>query len=234
MKHGRWVSTHLHLSAAYLFVADEAAPLAARPGENTAVAWFPLAQIDEAHFGADDAYLYGKLAARAQARSAGFLLRLAQGNGEEVCIPIRMAARPRPNAALDMVRHQRFVSRRIHHKRRACDVCNAVFPCEHCIREPQRIVQNHGLLLCLTRIRRHIGLSLIHIYTYANKAAGIALFAFPFLYVCTDIWIAFSVIAIIAGIAAFEELIITLKCPDFVPDRKGLAIRSAGGRSGRQ
>ena len=44
-----------------------AAPLAARPGENTAVAWFPLAQIDEAHFGADDAYLYGKLAARAQA-----------------------------------------------------------------------------------------------------------------------------------------------------------------------
>ena len=43
---------------------------------------------------------------RAQARSAGFLLRLAQGNGEEVCIPIRMAARPRPNAALDMVRHQ--------------------------------------------------------------------------------------------------------------------------------
>ena len=94
---------------------------------------------------------------RAQARSAGFLLRLAQGNGEEVCIPIRMAARPRPNAALDMVRHQRFVSRRIHHKRRACDVCNAVFPCEHCIREPQRIVQNHSLLLCLTRIRRHIG-----------------------------------------------------------------------------
>ena len=67
VKHGRWVSTHLHLSAAYLFVADEAAPLAARPGENTAVTWFPLAQIDEAHFGADDAYLYGKLAARAQA-----------------------------------------------------------------------------------------------------------------------------------------------------------------------
>lgn len=67
VKHGRWVSTHLHLSAAYLFVADEAAPLAARPGENTAVAWFPLAQIDEAHFGAEDAYLYGKLAARARA-----------------------------------------------------------------------------------------------------------------------------------------------------------------------
>ncbi|MCI5915814.1 MAG: CDP-alcohol phosphatidyltransferase family protein [Christensenella sp.] len=72
------------------------------------------------------------------------------------------------------------------------------------------------------------------LHTYANKAAGIALFAFPFLYVCTDIWIAFSVIAIIAGIAAFEELIITLKCPDFVPDRKGLAMRSAGGRSSRQ
>ncbi len=72
------------------------------------------------------------------------------------------------------------------------------------------------------------------LHTCANKAAGIALFAFPFLYVCTDIWIAFSAIAVIAGIAAFEELIITLKCPDFVPDRKGLAMRSAGRRSGRQ
>ena len=72
------------------------------------------------------------------------------------------------------------------------------------------------------------------LHTCANKAAGIALFAFPFLYVCTDIWIAFSAIAVIAGIATFEELIITLKCPDFVPDRKGLAMRSAGGRSGRQ
>lgn len=66
VKHGKWINTHLHLSVAYLLVADEAAPLAICPGENTAVAWFPIAQIDEAHFSPDDVYLYGKLAARAR------------------------------------------------------------------------------------------------------------------------------------------------------------------------
>ena len=34
VKHGRWVSTHLHLSAAYLFVADEAARLPPAPART--------------------------------------------------------------------------------------------------------------------------------------------------------------------------------------------------------
>lgn len=67
MKHGRWVNAHLHFSAAYLFVADENAPLSICPGENLAVAWLPVGEIDAAHFDADDVYLYGKLAARARA-----------------------------------------------------------------------------------------------------------------------------------------------------------------------
>ena len=67
IKHGRWVNAHLHLSAAYLFVADETAQLRVCPGENLAVGWLPVAEIDAAHFDADDVYLYGKLAARARA-----------------------------------------------------------------------------------------------------------------------------------------------------------------------
>ena len=66
VKRGQWVNARLHLSAAYLLVADEDAPLAVRPGENTAVGWLPLSEIDAAHFDADDVYLYGKLAARAR------------------------------------------------------------------------------------------------------------------------------------------------------------------------
>lgn len=66
-KNGRWVNAHLHLSAAYLFVAEEGAPLSVRPDENTAVGWLPLADIDEAHFDANDVYLYAKLAAKAKA-----------------------------------------------------------------------------------------------------------------------------------------------------------------------
>ena len=67
IKHGRWVNAHLHLSAAYLFVADETAQLCVCPGENLAVGWLSVAEIDAAHFDADDVYLYGKLAARARA-----------------------------------------------------------------------------------------------------------------------------------------------------------------------
>lgn len=67
IKRGKWVNAHLHLSAAYLFVADVKDPLTVRPGENTAVGWLPIKDIDLAHFDKDDVYLYGKLAARAKA-----------------------------------------------------------------------------------------------------------------------------------------------------------------------
>ena len=39
-KRGVYVSSHLHLNVTYLIEADDAGPLAAKPDENKAVAWF--------------------------------------------------------------------------------------------------------------------------------------------------------------------------------------------------
>ncbi len=66
MKKGKWVNAHLHLTTAYLFLADENAPLWVKEDENTAVAWLPFSFINEDHFDAEDVYLYGKLARRAK------------------------------------------------------------------------------------------------------------------------------------------------------------------------
>lgn len=41
-KHGRYVSSHLHLNVTYLLEADPAAPVRRKPDENSAVAWFGL------------------------------------------------------------------------------------------------------------------------------------------------------------------------------------------------
>ena len=43
-KRGRYVSSHLHLNVTYLLEADPAAPVRIRPGENSRVGWFPLAE----------------------------------------------------------------------------------------------------------------------------------------------------------------------------------------------
>lgn len=42
-KHGRYVPSHLHLNLTYLLEAEEDQPLLVCEAENTAVAWFPLA-----------------------------------------------------------------------------------------------------------------------------------------------------------------------------------------------
>lgn len=41
-KRGSYVSSHLHLNATYLLMADEAAHLTVKPDENSGVAWFSL------------------------------------------------------------------------------------------------------------------------------------------------------------------------------------------------
>ena len=41
-KHGRYVSSHLHLNVTYLLEADLAAPIRPKPDENSQVAWFPV------------------------------------------------------------------------------------------------------------------------------------------------------------------------------------------------
>ena len=47
-KHGRYVSSHLHLNVTYLLEADPAAPLRCKPDENSRVGWFSLEDAIEA------------------------------------------------------------------------------------------------------------------------------------------------------------------------------------------
>lgn len=39
VKHGKWVSAHLHLNVAYIFYADDTKPIRNKPDENSAVCW---------------------------------------------------------------------------------------------------------------------------------------------------------------------------------------------------
>lgn len=47
IKHGKYVSSHLHLNVTYLFEADPGQSLAIRPDENSGVAWFPVSDLPE-------------------------------------------------------------------------------------------------------------------------------------------------------------------------------------------
>lgn len=53
VKNKRYVSSHLHISVAYLMEADENEPLFVKPDENSDVKWIPIDEIDvhsnEAH-----------------------------------------------------------------------------------------------------------------------------------------------------------------------------------------
>ncbi len=46
-KKGQYVSAHLHLSVAYLLIADEGEPLAINPKENSGVQWIPVSQASQ-------------------------------------------------------------------------------------------------------------------------------------------------------------------------------------------
>lgn len=40
IKHGKYVSSHLHMNVTYLIEADEAAPLSIKPDENSGISWY--------------------------------------------------------------------------------------------------------------------------------------------------------------------------------------------------
>ncbi|MCL2571976.1 MAG: NUDIX domain-containing protein [Defluviitaleaceae bacterium] len=67
IKRGKYVNSHLHLSVAYLFVADEDASRVIKPDENSGVEWFPVSDIVEGVFTDRDVYLYKKLVEQARA-----------------------------------------------------------------------------------------------------------------------------------------------------------------------
>lgn len=65
MRRGKYVSTHLHLSIAYLLIASEAEVLIVNEDENSDVRWIDIDKINSKYFGIHDAYLYNKLIKRA-------------------------------------------------------------------------------------------------------------------------------------------------------------------------
>ncbi|WP_291563861.1 MULTISPECIES: NUDIX hydrolase [unclassified Clostridium] len=65
-KRGKYVSSHLHLSIAYILICNELEKLVVKPDENTDVAWFETKMFTVEHFDAHDVYLYGKLIKRAK------------------------------------------------------------------------------------------------------------------------------------------------------------------------
>lgn len=60
-KHGKYVNSHLHLSFAYLFTANEEDHPTVKPDENSGVEWFLVDNITEDLFTPRDVYLYSKL-----------------------------------------------------------------------------------------------------------------------------------------------------------------------------
>lgn len=61
-----YVNAHLHLSAAYLLIADENSTVRICFDENSGVEWFPLDRFTEKFFDQRDVYLYSKLISFAQ------------------------------------------------------------------------------------------------------------------------------------------------------------------------
>lgn len=66
MKNGKWISTHLHLSVAYILIVSENETLRINEAENSAVAWLPFDHFTQNYFDIHDVYLYNKLIQRAK------------------------------------------------------------------------------------------------------------------------------------------------------------------------
>ncbi|MGH4117910.1 NUDIX hydrolase [Clostridium sp.] len=66
IRRNKYVSAHLHLSIAYVLIADEEETLIVKEDENTDVSWFSLDKFTEDYFDAKDVYLYNKIIHRAK------------------------------------------------------------------------------------------------------------------------------------------------------------------------
>ena len=66
-KNQKYVNSHLHLSIAYLFTANDEDNLVVSPDENSAIKWFPIERINDELFTDRDIYLYMKLINQAKA-----------------------------------------------------------------------------------------------------------------------------------------------------------------------
>jgi len=66
MRRNKYISSHLHLSIAYILIASEEETLTVNEDENSGVSWFTIDRFTEDHFDIHDVYLYGKLIQRAR------------------------------------------------------------------------------------------------------------------------------------------------------------------------
>ncbi|WP_105616303.1 NUDIX hydrolase [Vallitalea okinawensis] len=66
IKNGQYVSTHLHLSVAYILIASEDEKLVVKEDENSGVKWIPVERFTEDYFNSYDVYLYNKLIKKAR------------------------------------------------------------------------------------------------------------------------------------------------------------------------
>ncbi len=60
-KKSNYVNAHLHLSIAYILIADENSEVRICSEENSGVEWFSLDKFTKEYFSDDDVYLYNKL-----------------------------------------------------------------------------------------------------------------------------------------------------------------------------
>jgi len=65
-KNRKYINSHLHLSIAYLFTANDEEKTVVKPDENSKVEWFPIEKINDEHFSDRDVYLYKKLIQQAR------------------------------------------------------------------------------------------------------------------------------------------------------------------------
>ena len=61
IKNSKYVNAHLHLSIAYILIADETNELRICSEENSGVEWFPIHKFTNEYFDENDVYLYNKL-----------------------------------------------------------------------------------------------------------------------------------------------------------------------------
>lgn len=70
MRKNKYVNSHLHLSIAYILIADENEKLVINKEENSGVSWFELDKFNRKHFSEFDVNLYGKLIRKAKQQVA--------------------------------------------------------------------------------------------------------------------------------------------------------------------
>lgn len=66
IKNERYVNSHLHLSIAYILIANEKEKLKVKDDENSGVKWIGIDEINEENFYRYDVYLYNKLVQKAK------------------------------------------------------------------------------------------------------------------------------------------------------------------------